>query len=103
MFTVTQEARDQIALYFEKNNKKPIRLLLNNGCRGPHLAMALDEQHQDDIGYDVDGVTYVIEKSLFQRIRPVTIHFSEQGFVIDSKLPPASGCGGCGSGDSCCS
>jgi len=58
--------------------------------------MALDEPKEDDHRFEDKGLTYVIEKELFDRLKPIKVDYVTSpmgaGFHISSNLPV--GCGG---------
>ena len=64
--------------------------------------MALDEPRENDEVIKDDGITYLIEKQLFEDVKPINIDFTEtamgSGFSISSNLKKADG--DCGA--SCC-
>lgn len=103
MFTVTESAQKQIALYFEDNEIKPIRVFLSNGCGGPQIAMALDQQNPNDSAFEFDGVQFLVNKDLLAQAQPIEIDFTGHGFKITSSLELGQGCTGCGSSGQCCS
>jgi Fe-S cluster assembly iron-binding protein IscA len=59
--------------------------------------MALDEPKENDIRFVEDRITFLIDKGLFERVKPVNIDFihtqNMKGFFIKSNLPPTCGCG----------
>jgi len=61
--------------------------------------MALDESRDEDAIFDVEGLTYVIEKGLFERINPVKVDYVESpmgsGFSISSAMQRPDSCGSC--------
>ncbi len=61
--------------------------------------MVLDEPGEDDIVFVLEDITYAINKSLFERARPIKVdfiqRFGEEGLFIFSRL-------GQDSGSSCC-
>ncbi|HPC73569.1 MAG TPA: hypothetical protein P5551_02150 [Syntrophales bacterium] len=61
--------------------------------------MALDESNEKDETFKVDGLTFMIEKELFEMVKPVKIDFIEtsrgSGYMIESNLKKGEGCGGC--------
>ncbi|VBB44390.1 Iron-sulfur cluster assembly accessory protein (fragment) [uncultured Desulfatiglans sp.] len=64
--------------------------------------MALDESRENDEVFDDRGLTYVIEKDLYTRIKPIKVDYVNSafgsGFNISSNMPMGAGCGGsCGS------
>lgn len=70
--------------------------------------MVLDEPKDTDDSYDIDGLTYLIDKDLAQKSGDVKVDFVDngwqQGFMVSSAMPldGGGGCsGGCDSGGSC--
>ena len=65
--------------------------------------MALDEPKTDDEVVENNGVTFLMEKDLFEKAKPVNVDFVEgamgSGFSISSNLQ--LGGGNCGSSCSC--
>ncbi len=66
------------------------------------MGMALDEQRENDQVFDEAGITYVIDKNLFEQVKPIKVDFVNSplgsGFSISSSM---SFGGGCGSSCSC--
>ncbi|MCD6577260.1 MAG: hypothetical protein J7K66_04515 [Anaerolineaceae bacterium] len=62
--------------------------------------MSLDEAKEEDKVFEKDDITFVIDKQLFDQVKPVNIDFTTtymgSGFSITSSLSGGS-CGG-----SCC-
>ena len=61
------------------------------------MGMALDEPQDNDEIVKDNGVTFLIEKGLFDQVKPITIDFVESpmgsGFSIASNLKKEEGCG----------
>jgi iron-sulfur cluster assembly protein len=61
--------------------------------------MALDEPKGDDEVVKEEGVTYLINKQLFDQVKPLTVDFVESahgsGFSIQSSLAKGGSCGSC--------
>ena len=102
MLTVTEKAAEAIADFLK--DKKPgaaIRVFLNVGYSGPVLGMTLDDANTDaDEVISTDGTTFIVEKELFNQVKPINIDFittpAGAGFKLTSNLPqPWGGC--CGS------
>jgi Fe-S cluster assembly iron-binding protein IscA len=59
--------------------------------------MALDESKDNDEVFDDRGLKYVVEKDLYDRVKPITVDYVNSpfgsGFSIKSSLVAASGCG----------
>ncbi len=104
MFEISETAKQQVADYFQGKEIEPIRVFLNQGgCSGPSLALALDELKENDNSFEIDGFTFVIDKTLMEQAQPVRVDFLGTGFKIDSslKLEGAGGCSGCSCGSAC--
>lgn len=64
--------------------------------------MALDESTEDDEVFEDRGVTYVVEKTLLEKVKPITVEFITtprgSGFRLTSSLQAqscGSSCSGC--------
>jgi Fe-S cluster assembly iron-binding protein IscA len=57
---------------------------------GAYLVMALDEQKENDQVFTEKGVTFIIEKELFDRAQPISIDYFHSalgsGYKIKSEL-----------------
>ncbi|HNY70007.1 MAG TPA: hypothetical protein PKH14_04395 [Syntrophorhabdus sp.] len=61
--------------------------------------MALDESQENDLTFTEQGITFAVEKELFEKTKPIRVDFLESvtgsGFNITSSLPSCSeGCCG---------
>jgi iron-sulfur cluster assembly protein len=58
--------------------------------------MALDEPQESDVIFTDQGITFAIEKGLFEEAKPVSVDFVESltgaGFALSSSLPSSGGC-----------
>jgi len=59
--------------------------------------MALDESRDNDEVFDDRGITYVIEKSLYENVKPIKVDFVTTamgaGFNILSSMQAGASCG----------
>jgi len=59
--------------------------------------MALDESTKDDEIFEDRGVTYLVEKTLFEKVKPIEVDFITTprgaGFKLTSSLNQESACG----------
>ncbi len=66
--------------------------------------MALDEPKETDEVIRDNGLTFLIDKALYEEVRPITVDFINSamgsGFKLTSSLT-AGGGGGCGSCSAC--
>jgi iron-sulfur cluster assembly protein len=92
MFEVSEEASKKIKQFQEGRERlQAIRVLMTDGgWRGPYLVMALDEQKEGDEVFTERGVTFVIEKALFERVKPIRIGYTHStlgsGYRLESEL-----------------
>jgi Fe-S cluster assembly iron-binding protein IscA len=61
--------------------------------------MALDEPKDNDEIIEENGVTFLIEKDLLEKVKPVNVDFVESamgtGFSITSAMSGGNSCGSC--------
>ena len=59
--------------------------------------MALDESRENDEVFDDKGLTYVVEKSLYNNVKPIKIDYVTSamgaGFNIASNMQMGASCG----------
>ena len=93
MFEVSEEASERIRQFLNEQEKlKPIRILMAEGeWRGPYLVMAVDEQTENDEVFIDRGITFLVDKGLFEKVKPIRIGYTHStlgwGYTIDSELP----------------
>jgi len=60
--------------------------------------MALDESRENDQVFDDRGLTYVVEKALYENIKPIRVDYVNSamgsGFNISSSMAIGQSCGG---------
>ena len=106
MFTITEKANEMIKKFFEdKEDVSAIRIFLSQGgWSGPSLGMALDEPRDEDQVVKDNGFTYLVDKELYDKAKPICVDFVDSGmgggFSISSNLNMGGG-GGCGSSCAC--
>lgn len=61
--------------------------------------MALDEPKDNDEQIENDGVTYLVEKDLLEKAKPINVDFVDSamgsGFQITSNMSQGNSCGSC--------
>ncbi len=113
MLEVTAQAIEKLTEYLQANNiSSPLRLaLMQGGCSGSSLGLALDEKKQTDELFTRQNLTFLVEKDLLQQCGSITVDYAEagnrSGFTITSAKPlpdTGGGCnpGSCGSGGCGC-
>jgi len=90
MIDVTEKAQGKIDNYLQENSvQAPIRIQVAEGCcEGPYLAMVVDEFKEGDNSYKANGVTYVIDKDLIERLGLITIDFAEKDGMSWFQITP---------------
>ncbi|PID77874.1 MAG: adhesin [Deltaproteobacteria bacterium] len=109
MFNVTDTAIAEIAAYFADKKLETLRIFSHTaGCSlGSQLLMTEDEKKDGDEVFNINGIEFVIEKTLLEEAAPVKVDFLDTGFTITSSLKTGgddccSSCsGGCSPGHSC--
>ena len=91
MFTVTEKAQQQIAKYFEENEIKPIRVFPIDGCGGPQISMALDQQKTNDHAFEFGGFQFLVDKDFLAQAQPIKIDFTGNGFIITTPFEMGQG------------
>ncbi|HOF58019.1 MAG TPA: hypothetical protein PLA81_07175 [Syntrophorhabdaceae bacterium] len=92
MITVTEKAFEKIEQSIGgREGPQSIRVFRTEGdWKGPHLSMAFDDPKDDDQIITERGITFIIEKTLFDRAKPINIDYVESvlgpGFVLKSEL-----------------
>ncbi|OPY00200.1 MAG: Iron-sulfur cluster insertion protein ErpA [Syntrophorhabdus sp. PtaU1.Bin002] len=92
MFEVSEKASEKIKQFLGgREGSQFIRILMTEGgWRGPYLVMALDEKKENDQVFTEKGVTFLVEKALFDRVKPITIDYTEStlgnGYTLKSEL-----------------
>lgn len=104
MIEVTEIAQEKLLEYLNTNNiSSSVRIaLMQGGCSGPTLGLALDDAKDDDLVKSFDELTVLMEKNLLEVCGSISVDFLESGdrsgFRVTSLNPvPGSG-GGCSSG-----
>ena len=61
--------------------------------------MVLDEPGNDDHVFTEQGITFMVDNSLLERVKPIKIDFVDSpmgsGFMINSNLKKNNDCGSC--------
>lgn len=92
MFEVSEEASEKIKQFLQgREGLQAIRVLMTEGgWRGPYLVIALDEKKEEDEVFTARGVTFVVEKALFERVTPIRIDYTHStlgsGYTLESDL-----------------
>jgi len=92
MLEISEEASEKISQFLEgREGPHSIRILMTEGgWKGPYLVMALDEQKENDEVLTERGVTFLVERELFERVKPIRVDYTHStlgsGYTIESEL-----------------
>ena len=69
MFTITELAAGNLRAYLEQNKvDSPIRIaLMQGGCSGPSLGLALDEAKEQDKVFAENNLTFLVDGDLLEQ------------------------------------
>ena len=104
MLEVTAQANEKLIEYLKENNiSSSLRVaLMQGGCSGPSLGLALDEEKTTDELFNLEHLTFIVEKNLLQQCGGITVDYldagSRSGFSISCTNPLPGAGGGCSSG-----
>ena len=99
MFEISEKATEMIKETLKDQEKiSSIRVVFDEGgWSGPSLGLVLDEPSENDEVFTQEGVTYVVNKDLFEQVKPIKVDFVNtprgSGFSISSNL--RKDCGSC--------
>ena len=98
MFEVTEKASEMIKDYVkDKEMNLAIRIMMNQGgWSGPSLGLALDESHDDDEVFMDRGIKYVVNKTILDQVKPITVDYINSprgsGFKLISSMDAIRSC-----------
>jgi Fe-S cluster assembly iron-binding protein IscA len=97
MFEITDLAASNLRAYLDQNKvDSAIRIaLMQGGCSGPSLGLALDEAKASDKVFEEGTLKFLVDGDLLDKCGTVKV-----GFAITSANSLGTG-GGCCSGGSC--
>lgn len=105
MLKVTSLATEKLNEYMAQNKlTSALRIsLMNGGCSGRVLGLSLDEFKPGDATFEEGGLSFVVERSLFEMCGTISLDYvdspTSQGFSLSPEKPiSGGGCSSCGSG-----
>ena len=100
--TLPDTAVDTLKDILKDNQDRPsnIRVYFAGvGWGGPSVGLALDEQDEKDLTFDVNGLHFVMDKNEYEQYGDITIEDSGYGFRVTPEkgidTTDGGGCGGC--------
>jgi iron-sulfur cluster assembly protein len=104
-FNVTDLAVSKLKEYMEQNNiDSALRVsLMQGGCSGPSLGLALDEPKDNDRIFENNSLKFLIEKGLLETCGAIKVEYIDAGPRSGFGITSAKSIGGGGCGGSCSS
>ena len=99
MLTITTTASERIKSFMANQKKSAIRIHLKPSLdNASSLGLTFDEPTTGDETFEVDGLTYLVDRELLERAKPIRIDHDGIAMKFSSRLSSeADGCGcGCG-------
>ena len=101
--TLDQSAIDVLKDILKDNADKPNNIRVHFagvGCSGPSFGLALDEQNESDLVYEVDDLKFIMDKAEYDQYGDIVIQDTGYGFRVapENMENFASGCSGCSGG-----
>jgi iron-sulfur cluster assembly protein len=104
-FLIADDAMEKLKEYLTQNNiESPLRIaLMQGGCSGPALGLALDERKENDEVFMKKDLTFLVEKGLLNLCGSVSVEYIDAGPRSGFNIKSANPIGGGGCGGSCSS
>ena len=102
ILTVTEKAHRQISVLLEGKRIQSIRIMKSDACPGPKLELGLDQATDEDSVFEIDGITFLVDKTLLAQAQTILIDFTDSGLDISSSMELGPQCSGCGTPNSRC-
>lgn len=103
LISIDHEASEELKNILASNNLEAsvIRIFISGmGCGGINFNLAQDEEKDDDVSIDFEGIKYVVSKDLVEEFEGFDIiyfdNFGYGGLVVKPrKVQETGGCAGC--------
>lgn len=97
MIDVTPRAEVLLKDFFKDKEIKPVRIFVKlGGCGIRSFGVSIEKPKKDDEVISVNGFTFIIEKGLWDRVKPIKVDADRISFRISGNgIQPNSGCGTC--------
>ncbi len=83
----------------QDDKPKSVRIFIAGvGWGGPSLGLGLDDKKDDDIVEEINEVTFVMAKDIFDQMGEITVDYKMNGFSViptDQEPSDCSSCSGC--------
>ena len=97
MIEVTPRAILLLKKFFKDKEIEPVRIFVKlGGCGIRSFGVAVEKPKKNDEVISVDGFTFIIEKGLWDKVKPIKVDADKISFRISGNgIQPNSGCGTC--------
>lgn len=83
----SQEVLDLLKIELEKTKNQVVRIKISSyGWGGPSLGVALDEQREDDVVYELDGVKFAASEDISYLLEDAEILKIAYGYRVRRNL-----------------
>ncbi len=93
-----KETCDEIRQILVEQSDKPqaVRVFMAGmACSGPNFGLGLDTPNENDYEEEVEGVTFVIEKNLYDTLGEIGIEWMGSGYSVRPVNMGQFDCGSC--------
>ena len=102
MLEISEDARQRLSAFIKNQPDETVRIYVSHQTiGGTALAMMFDSKTAEDAVFDIDGITYIIDRKLLADANPIRIDCGPAGISFSCRLKFGDddcGCG-CGCGD----
>ena len=100
MLQVTPAATRAMVDFFKDKTPSPVRISLSlGGCGIRFFGVATTESQTNDVRFDVDGFTYLVDSKLITEYGPIKVDSDGFSFRLSGGgIHPPNGCGTCAFG-----
>lgn len=98
MIEITPRAISLLNDFFKNKKINPVRLYVKaGGCGIRTFGISMEKPKKNDVMTSVNGFTFIIDKELLEKVKPIKIDADSISFRISGNgIEPNSGCGACG-------
>lgn len=97
MIEITERAIRLLNDFFKDTEKKPVRIFVKlGGCGIRSFGVALEKQKKSDEVININDFTFIIDKKLWDQVKPIKIDADSIAFRISGNgIQANNGCGAC--------
>lgn len=99
-FKTNDKTCDEIKKILEGNEDQPknVRIFVAGvGWAGPSFGLGLDKKKAADVYEEINGVTFVMEKDLYDEFGEITVDYKNTGYLVAPTDQDPADCGSCSS------